>query len=308
MTTLFDIFGFVSVLVHGLEVVAQTLLLGSVAFVLFLASPLARDAQGKSSSIAADSRVIQAAALTTVIIAMTSATLSAIVLAASLGVPWHEVAGARFIVVAAIKALAAAAIFVVVTTRPLFAASTRIAIGVGALLLLGAVVATSHAAARISDSTLLMLATGMHQLGAALWLGGLPCFWLALQHAGTSASALRIGTRYSSLAMTGVALIVAGAVVFAVLYIGSVAGAYGTAYGAMATTKSVLLGVLLLLGLANFRAVRRFAPTMGESGSRDPRASRSASATRCRVASDADRIATAGIRAWRRRTASTKRL
>src|SRR5205823_1629588 len=165
--------------------------------------------------------VIQAAALATVMIAMTSAALSAIVLAASLGVPWQEVTGARFIIVAAIKALAAAAIFVVVTSQPLMASSTRTATGASALLLLGAAVATSHAAARVSDSTLLRLATGMHQLGAALWLGGLPCFWLALRHAGASPSALGIGTRYSSLAMAGVALIIGGAVVFAVLYIGS---------------------------------------------------------------------------------------
>jgi copper resistance protein D len=267
LTTLFDIFGFVSVLVHGLELVAQTLLLGSVAFVLFLASPLASDAQREPSSIADDSRrVVQAAALAMATTAMISAAMSAIVLAASLGVSWQQVAGARFIVVAAIKTLAAAAIFIVVTSQPLSPRSTRTAIGACALLLLGAAVATSHAAARISDSILLMVATGMHQLGAALWLGGLPCFWLALQHAGPSPSALQIGRRYSSLAMSGVALIVGGAAVFAVLYIGSVAGAYGTAYGAMAGTKSVLLGVLLLLGLANFRAVRGLARDMAATG------------------------------------------
>ena len=59
--------------------------------------------------------------------------------------------------------------------------------------------------------------------------------------------------------MTGVALIVAGAGVLAVQFIGSIAGVYGTAYGAMVTTKSVLFALLLLLGFANFRSVGRFA-------------------------------------------------
>ena len=54
MTTLFDIFGFVSVLLHGLELVAQTLLLGSVAFVLFLPCPPMSDAQREMGLLLAD--------------------------------------------------------------------------------------------------------------------------------------------------------------------------------------------------------------------------------------------------------------
>src|SRR5205823_6131400 len=51
-----------------------------------------------------------------------------------------------------------------------------------------------------------------------------------------------------------------GALVLAAMYIGSIDALYGTAYGAMAVAKSTLFGVLLLLGLANFRAVRRSVP------------------------------------------------
>ena len=48
MTTLFDIFGFVSVLLHGLELVSQTVLVGSVTFVLFLPYPITSDALRES--------------------------------------------------------------------------------------------------------------------------------------------------------------------------------------------------------------------------------------------------------------------
>ena len=55
------------------------------------------------------------------------------------------------------------------------------------------------------------------------------------------------------------AAVMAGAAIFVAMYIGSIDAVYGTAYGAMALTKSVLLGMLLLLGFANFCAVRRVA-------------------------------------------------
>jgi hypothetical protein len=41
---------------------------------------------------------------------------------------------------------------------------------------LGAGVAISHAAARIDDRALLIGITALHHAGAAVWIGGLPCF------------------------------------------------------------------------------------------------------------------------------------
>jgi putative copper resistance protein D len=257
LTTLFDLFGFVSVVLHGLHLVAQTLLLGSTAFVL---SIVAVDAEHEPSAIAARSRrIIEAAALATVVTVIASTALNAIVLKASLGASWREIAGAAFVVAGVVKVLGAATIGLVVAIGPLSAVSNRIAIAVGAIVILFAAVATSHAVARLEDSGALAFATGAHELGAALWLGGLPGFWLALRRADSPATASRVGHRYSVLAASGVALIAGSAVVFAIAYIGSFAAVYGTAYGVMATTKSVLFAMLLSLGLANFLAVRRFA-------------------------------------------------
>ena len=181
------------------------------------------------------------------------------VLAVSLEIPWHEVVGAGFVIASGIQVVAAAAVIWVVSMRPLEAASTRVAIGAAAAFVLYGALANSHAVARLGDSRLLMLATGAHALGAAVWLGGLPCFRLALRRAPTREVARRIGRRFSALALAGVALIFGGALVFAAMYVGSIDAMYGTAYGAMALTKSILFAILLLLGLANFRAVRRFA-------------------------------------------------
>jgi putative copper resistance protein D len=194
-----------------------------------------------------------------VVVVVTATTVvNAAVLAASLTVSWREVAGAGFVIAGAVKVLTAAAIGLL-AIRPVPAASTRIALGVAGALFLSAALADSHAVARLRGGGLLLVATAAHMLGAALWLGGLPCFWLALRRADTRELASQIGKRFSALATTGVAMILTGAAVFVIMYIGSIDAVYGTAYGAMALTKSVLLGLLLLLGFANFRAVRRIA-------------------------------------------------
>lgn len=265
MSTLFDIFGFLSVLLRGVEFVAQSVLLGSVAFRALAVAPSSPTIARRELSAVDEGcrRVTQAAALAVIGAAAAAAAVNAVVLAASLTVSWREVTGAGFVVAAAVRVLAAVAIATMVSLRADASLSFRIALGVACALLLGAAVADSHARARLQDNGLLLLATGAHELGAALWLGGLPCFWLVLRRAGSSELTRRIGTRFSTLAMIGVALILAGAVVFAALYIGSIEAMYGTAYGAMAATKAILLALLLLLGAANFRTLRRFAADGG---------------------------------------------
>ena len=261
MTALFDIFGLLSVILHGLDLVSQTVLVGSVSFALLVEASATSGSHRAVRAVSEGTRrIVMAAALAAMITTIATTALSTMVLAASLGASWHEVVGAGFVIAGAVKALAAASIGLMVSLPLGEATWAHLALGVMAALVLGAGLATSHAVARFSDSGLLLLATGAHTLGAALWLGGLPCFWLALRRAQSRESASRIGQRFSVLAIAGVALISSGALVFAAMYIGSIDALYGTAYGAMAVAKSTLFGVLLLLGLANFRAVRRGVP------------------------------------------------
>lgn len=97
----------------------------------------------------------------------------------------------------------------------------------------------------------------LHGFVGALWLGGLPVLPAALRLDPTTARAF--GRRYSAFAAGGVALIPAGTGGFWLGHIQDGSALYGTAYGAMAATKAVLLG-LLLLGLANFLLLHRLAP------------------------------------------------
>ena len=102
---------------------------------------------------------------------------------------------------------------------------------------------------------MLLAATALHQAGAALWIGGLPALWAALRLDPVVAGV--VGRRYSAFAAAGVGLILLGILGFWIGYIGGVEALYGTAYGAMSSTKAVMLGLLLLLGLGNFLALHR---------------------------------------------------
>jgi putative copper resistance protein D len=257
LNTLFDIFGFASVVLRGLELVTQTVLLGSVLFALLIAVPFAPVA-GFEALWSDARRVIRVAAIATLATVIVAAALKVAVLAATLGSTFADAAGARFVLEASMKVLAA--IVIVVSTRSLSVYSAGIAMAICSAVILTADIGSSHAAARLTDSALLTGATAAHELGAALWLGGLPCLRMALAHIDNVELATRIGRCYSAIAATGVALIAAGAVIFSLHYIGSPSAAYGTAYGAMAATKTALFGALLLLGFANFYALHRIAP------------------------------------------------
>ena len=261
MNGAFDLLTFVGVVLQGASLVAQSVLLGSAAFVLLVLAPLGGSPASPTARDAVDAwrgarRVLRAAAIATCMLAVVTVLVTLTLLAISLHVSLADVAGARFVVAGAIKALAAIAMGFAMPAAPSGIARMRIVCSLAGACVLAAALADTHAAARLDDSTRLLMATGAHEAGAALWLGGLPCFWLALRGA-SARQAAAVGARFSAVAAGGVALVVAGAVVFAFIYIGSLDAVYGTAYGAMAAAKSALLAMLLALGFANRRAVRR---------------------------------------------------
>ncbi|NJM92990.1 MAG: MMPL family transporter, partial [Rhodospirillaceae bacterium] len=124
---------------------------------------------------------------------------------------------------------------------------------------LGAGVATSHAMARVDDRALLIGITAMHHLGAAVWIGGLPCFLSALRNVPAGEFRRAIAARYSLMCMIAVAGIAFSGIGMLIHYVGSVDAMYGTAYGMMLSTKTTLFVGLLALGYGNFRVVRSLA-------------------------------------------------
>ncbi|MFC7476162.1 copper resistance D family protein [Dankookia sp. GCM10030260] len=257
MEQLCDLHGFVSVVLHAAELVARTTLLGGVIFWTLLAVPLARLLPpGDADRLRAIGRAtVVGAALATLGTTLGLTGLDVAALSTMLDSPVLDLLGADFVRAAAV-AVAGVLLLLVLAVGPTAPGPVRCwgLLSAGLALLLGAT-AGSHAVARTEGRAMLLAATGLHQLGAACWIGGLPAL-LASLHL-TPASARLVGKRYSHFAAAGVGLILLGVAGYWVGYIGTVEAVYGTVYGAMSATKAVFLGMLLVLGGSNWLLLHR---------------------------------------------------
>ena len=256
MESLLDLFGFLSVVLQTLLLLARTVLLGSVVFWALLVVPLGAAMPGAAHQLQGTARrLVLGAGLATLGFTFLGAALAVLALAATLNTGLGAVLGADF-VRAALGAMAATVLLLALAWgQAALAPARRLGLLAAAALLLAAAVAGSHAMARTESRGMLMAATFLHQAGAALWIGGLPALWLGFRLPERAARA--VGQRYSPFAAAGVGLILLGALGFWLGYIGGVPAVYGTAYGAMSGTKLILLGLLLALGGANWLLLHR---------------------------------------------------
>jgi copper resistance protein D len=250
---LIDVFGYLSIVVHGLTILAQSIALGGVLFLVLLARPLA-----ETLGAAIASRAARIAAWGMVgLVAAEAATvaLQSAAVIASVGIGLDNVLGAHFAIAGFTKIAIAVLMAVLLFARGAKAPAVPLAIGV--VLELAAATLTTHAAARLDDRGPLLVAAWLHQFGAAIWIGGLPCFLMALGRLHDGVAFRLAGARYSRMSMAGVAAIVISGAIMSVLYIGDLQGFYGTAYGVMVGAKGAMFLMLLGLGAGNFLVVER---------------------------------------------------
>ena len=256
MALLLDIFGYLSVLLHGVVLAAQSLTIGGIIFLALLMRPLARSLGIQGGGALQDCRrLLRWSALAFAAAESTFVLMQSLVLAGTIDVSLVAALGADFARFGLISA-AAAAIVSAIATRRLDGARFLAMPALGLIMLL-AQLGTSHAAARLGDRAPLALAELLHIAGAAAWVGGIPYFLLALGRAADGTAYRRIGRRFSLIAMASVTLLMVGGIAMAVAYVGSLDALYGTAYGVMVATKAMLLLGLLALGAMNYRLVER---------------------------------------------------
>src|ERR1700749_1393026 len=117
MALLLDVFGFLSVILRGLTVTAQSLTLGGIAFLILLAAPLAPELGDIGTIIVKRSlRLLRWCAIGFAVIAAISITIEALILADSAGLSATETIGANFVVAGA--AIIAAAVVIALVSRP----------------------------------------------------------------------------------------------------------------------------------------------------------------------------------------------
>jgi len=267
VSLLVDLFGYLSIIVHGLVIVAQSMAVGGALFLVLLARPLAARLTVPVAALGAvqimdgeeiarrAARIAGWSALALALCEALTVSMQGAVVADQVGLGVGDLMGANFVVAGLVKMVAALLLAAcLLIRRPPGSAAL---VGLCAVILAAAVM-TTHATARLDDRDVLMAATALHVLGAALWIGGIPCFVMALAQVRDDGNALRVvGARFSRMSMAGVGCILVSATVFSVLYIGSLQGLYGTAYGVMAGAKAAMFVALLLLGLGNFLVVER---------------------------------------------------
>jgi copper resistance protein D len=255
LALLLDIYGLLSVVVHGMLLTAQSLALGGVAFVVLVARPLAGSLGDASARILARCRrLTQWSAGALIVIVAVNVATETLVLANTLDISLAESVTASF-AFAGFGQMAAAAL-IALSCRPSARAGT-IGLVLPGLGLLAAATATSHAVAQIDDRVLLSAATALHRLCAGSWIGGIPYFLIALGGSSSQGAWRLIGKRFSLLSLASVTAIAATGIVMSLFYIGSFAALYGTAYGIMVMAKSLLFIGLLCLGGMNFLVVER---------------------------------------------------
>lgn len=256
MALLVDLFGYLSVVVHGLVIVAQSVAFGSVFFLALLLRPLAGRLGPDGINLTASvGRVVVWSAVGLVLAEALYIGLQVAVMLDTTGMDLGKALTASFALSGLAKAVCAALIAtLVVAWGPRASAPALVVLS---LLALAAATATTHAAGRVGDRSVLLGVEFLHQLGAALWIGGIPVFWLALSRLPDGVALGLVGTRFSRMSMAGVAALLVSGTVMSVVYIGDVPGLYGTAFGVMVGAKIVMFLMLLGLGLGNFLVVER---------------------------------------------------
>src|SRR5579862_968566 len=191
MSLLIDLFGYLSVVIHGLTIVAQSMALGGVLFAAILARPLAPTLGASGAAIRERTeRLARLSALALVACEAATIALQGAVLVGTVDLSWSSVLGAEFALAGLIKITGALVIALTVgrlKALPLAAAA----------VVLAAATFTTHANARLDDRLPLLAVEALHQLGAAIWIGGIPSFLIALDQCRDGLQWRRVGRRFS---------------------------------------------------------------------------------------------------------------
>lgn len=256
MALLIDLFGYLSVVIHGLTIIAQSMTVGAVIFLVFLARPFEAELGATGAALRRSVALVGVWSAASLILSESATIfLQGSVLMGTVDLGLADMLSAGFAVAAQIKIVCAIALILLLgrwsQRVPSPVLLTIVAIEIAAATL------TTHAVARIDNRVALAVFEGLHQLGAAIWIGGIPCFLVALNRCDRGDQWRRVGKRFSQLSMLGVACIVVSAAIMSWAYIGDLAGLYGTAFGVMVFAKVMMFLGLLVLGGMNYLTVER---------------------------------------------------
>jgi len=254
LVQLVDLFSFLSVVLRAGTLAFQSLLLGGVLFVLWVARSSPEAASDGIARIQKSSwRLLQISAAGLAVVQLLYLYVNSAVLMATAEIGFDGVVGANFFISGCIVLTAALLTAMVASSNKDVA---KYALPVLAVIVMGASVMTNHAASRLEGRPLLIALSSIHELATGFWIGGLPFLVLGLFRAKDLTTQWYVTERFSRLALMSVGFLVLSGTLMSVLYIGSWNAVVGTAYGVMVLAKATMLGALLVLGAVNFLLLR----------------------------------------------------
>jgi putative copper resistance protein D len=251
MVRLLQIFGFLSVLFRGATLSFESLTIGGIVFLNFVARSVGPQSEAINQACL---RWIRRAAVALAVMQLAYILASTLILMQSADMTLSDVSGANFVLAGILAIVSALTIALLAgSARP--SKSYAVMLLPAALILLSSVM-TSHAMARLDYRLPLAAVTALHQGATATWLGGLFYLLIAIPRSPDNQFARRLIARFSKLALISVAVLAAAGFTLGFAYVGSIDAIYGTSYGIMVATKAVLFATLLLLGALNFQIAR----------------------------------------------------
>jgi len=253
--------GFLDVLLRGLALSGQAMAIGGVLFAALVLRPAAR-AEPALGTLRGRTLTLIATGAGAVIVAQAlSLSVQFGALIDETGWPLRAVVATSYFRASLVKALLCLLMIAGAVTLRRRERGDRwwpVLIGLAALLPVS-VAWTSHAAARLEHRAPLLALDALHQLAAAVWVGGLIHLMAAARRGGERPWPAALLRRFSTVSFAAVVLLVGSGVGLALHYIDEPRALLGTGYGLMVLTKVVILGALLGLGAMNFFAVRSLA-------------------------------------------------
>jgi putative copper resistance protein D len=251
---LVDLFGFLSVVLRAGTLVFQSVLLGGVMFVLWVARSSSQASQESIDRVQTSSwKLLRISAIALAVAQLLYLYVNSAVLMATAEIGFDGVVGANFFISGCIVLVAALLTTIVASGNKSVA---KWALPVLALVIMGASVMTNHAASRMEGRAYLIALSCIHELATGFWIGGLPFLVLGLFRAKDLTTQWYVTERFSRMALFSVGALALSGLLLSIQYIGSWGAVLGTAYGAMVVAKATMLGALLLLGGVNFLLIR----------------------------------------------------
>src|ERR1017187_5653462 len=254
MQQLVDLFGFLSVILRAGTLVFQSLLLGGIVFVLWIARGVPGNPESIEKMQSGSWTLLRFSTIGLIVMQVPYLYVNSAVLMTTAEIGFRAVIGANFFLSGSIVLAAAVAAYLV--ARQQWEVAPWL-LPVLAMTVLGASVMTNHAASRLDGRPLLIILTTIHEAATAFWIGGLRFLVLALFRDKEEEARWHITERFSRVALVSVGAIVFSGLGMSIRYIASWRAVLGTAYGVMVTAKVLMLAALMLLGGINFWLLRR---------------------------------------------------